>query len=177
MINPRQRIIEVASRLFHQQGYNATGIAQIIAEADVARASLYQHYPSKETICIRFLRERHDQWFGRLKQFTDARQLPREKVLAAFDFLRTMNEEENYRGCSFLNILSEITGKDVEILAIIQSHKTDVREFFKSILVNTNDTLTDHVYLIFEAALIESQVYKNQWPIDKAKSIIESLLK
>ncbi|UII26928.1 TetR/AcrR family transcriptional regulator [Fulvivirga maritima] len=41
MNSPRERILEVTSELFHQQGYNSTGINQIIKEAKVAKASLY----------------------------------------------------------------------------------------------------------------------------------------
>jgi len=41
--NPKDRILETASRLFYTQGFNATGINQILDEANVAKASLYQH--------------------------------------------------------------------------------------------------------------------------------------
>lgn len=32
----KERILETASRLFYQQGFNSTGINQIIAEAGIA---------------------------------------------------------------------------------------------------------------------------------------------
>ncbi|MBL4643684.1 MAG: TetR/AcrR family transcriptional regulator, partial [Flavobacteriaceae bacterium] len=40
----KDRIIETASDLFYNAGYNQTGINQIIAEAGVAKASMYQHF-------------------------------------------------------------------------------------------------------------------------------------
>ncbi|MFT6754704.1 MAG: AcrR family transcriptional regulator, partial [Urechidicola sp.] len=46
----KERIIATASDLFYNQGYNQTGINQIISEAGVAKASLYQHFRSKEDI-------------------------------------------------------------------------------------------------------------------------------
>jgi AcrR family transcriptional regulator len=46
----RDRILEVAARLFHEQGYHATGVATIAREADVLPGSLYHFFPSKEDL-------------------------------------------------------------------------------------------------------------------------------
>ncbi|HYE61808.1 MAG TPA: TetR/AcrR family transcriptional regulator [Phycisphaerales bacterium] len=46
----RTRILEAARRLFHEQGYAATGIATILREADVNSGSLYHYFPSKEAL-------------------------------------------------------------------------------------------------------------------------------
>mgnify|MGYP003651832477 CR=1 FL=1 len=43
----RERIIGTASELFYNQGYNQTGINQIIDQAGVAKASMYQHFNCK----------------------------------------------------------------------------------------------------------------------------------
>lgn len=42
----------MAFRLFHEQGYHATGIATILREADVNSGSLYHFFPSKEALLI-----------------------------------------------------------------------------------------------------------------------------
>ena len=54
MNSPRERILDTATILFHQQGYNSTGINQIISEAKVAKASFYQHFKSKDDLCAAF---------------------------------------------------------------------------------------------------------------------------
>lgn len=45
--NVRENILSTAADLFYKQGYNSTGINQIIDEADIARGSLYNHFKSK----------------------------------------------------------------------------------------------------------------------------------
>lgn len=54
----RQRIVEAAERLFYAEGVRAVGIDRIIAEADVAKMSLYNHFPSKDDVILAVLRHR-----------------------------------------------------------------------------------------------------------------------
>jgi AcrR family transcriptional regulator len=172
---PRQRILDTAFRLFHTQGYNATGINQVIAEAEVAKASLYQHFHSKEELAVAYLDMRHDYWFALLAAFTEQQPTPAGKILASFDFLEHMNETEDFRGCSFLNILSEIAPGDKAILGVIQSHKADLRRFFHRLLPENKGT-ADHIYLLFESAITESRLFREQWPVHHAKNIVSELL-
>ncbi|WP_089050141.1 TetR/AcrR family transcriptional regulator [Flavobacterium hercynium] len=173
-MTPKERILEKTFVLFHRQGYNATGINQIIEEAKVAKASFYQHFKSKEDLCVAFLKERHLFWFEALLKFTADEKNTKLKILASFDFLIFMNGNENFRGCSFLNILSEIQSDNVKLLTVIQSHKKDLRTYFRDIL---NDTLlSDHVYLLFESSIIESQMFKSNELIEQSKKIIQNLI-
>ena len=173
-MQPRERILETAFTLFHKQGYNSTGINQIIADSNVAKASFYQHFKSKEDLCVEFLNKRHDFWFDKLNEFTSKSRTGKTKILASFDFLIAMNEAENFRGCSFLNLLSEIPDDNTKILHVIQSHKNDLREYFRKYLAHKQ--LADHIYLLFESAIIESQLFKNQWAVIKSKSIVNSII-
>lgn len=171
---PKERILEKTFTLFHRQGYNATGINQIIEEAKVAKASFYQHFKSKEDLCVAFLNQRHLFWFEQLQKFTANEEDLKSKVLASFDFLIFMNKNENFRGCSFLNILSEIQSDNVKVLSVIQSHKTDLRKYFSEILKDS--LVSDHVYLLFESCIIESQLFKSNELIEKTKRIIQTLI-
>ncbi len=171
---PKTRILKTASSLFHNQGYNSTGINQIIEEASVAKASFYSHFRSKDDLCIEFLKKRHHDWFEKFRSFIENESSPKTKVMAAFDFLVHMNESENFRGCSFLNTLSELPEADVRIIQEIRNHKTDLRIYFQSVI--KKQETADHVYLLFESAIVESQVYKDNWPIVHAKEIINNLI-
>lgn len=171
---PKERILEKAFVLFHTQGYNATGINQIIEEAKVAKASFYQHFKSKEDLCVAFLNQRHEYWFSELEKFTSDQKDFKSKVLASFDFLIFMNQKENFRGCSFLNLLSEIPSDNVKIRNVIQSHKSDLRNYFKKNI--DKELLADHVYLLFESSIIESQLFQSNQLIEQAKKIIHTLI-
>src|SRR5947207_4781212 len=46
----RARVLETAARLFYAEGVHAVGIDRIIAEAGVAKATFYHHFPSKDDL-------------------------------------------------------------------------------------------------------------------------------
>src|SRR3954453_11231300 len=46
----RARIIDVAVELFARQGYDGTSVAQVIAQAGVAKGGFYHHFASKEEL-------------------------------------------------------------------------------------------------------------------------------
>lgn len=48
----RTRIVATAFQLFHEQGYNATGVATILRQANVNAGSLYHFFPSKEGLLV-----------------------------------------------------------------------------------------------------------------------------
>ncbi|MEP1093791.1 MAG: TetR/AcrR family transcriptional regulator [Cyclobacteriaceae bacterium] len=171
----RDKIVSTATELFQSQGYNSTGINQIIDDAGIAKGSFYYNFKSKEELCVTFLSTRHEYWMEKIQQYIENNKGDQAPILVAFDFLFMMNKKEKFRGCSFLNILSEISSDNVTILPVIQNHKTDLRNYLTTLI--DNEQLSDHVYLLFEGALIESQLFKNQWPVTKAKRIVESLIK
>ena len=56
----KNHIVETASNLFYANGYNLTGINQIISEAGIAKATLYNHFKSKEDICVSYLQYKYN---------------------------------------------------------------------------------------------------------------------
>lgn len=151
-------------QLFHQNGYHATGINAIIAAAKVAKASFYDHYKTKDDLGAAYLERRHTLWFEGLYAAVEKKKLTAAKITAAFEYLKEMNVREQYRGCAFLNMMSEIPGNGTPIHEVIHRHKSDLRMFFQQVVGNEEQAFM--VYMLFEACLTESQVYQSQDFID-----------
>jgi Transcriptional regulator len=81
----RQRIIEVALELFQRQGFNNTTMEQIASEADIARKTLYNHFPVKEAIIDEYVKGISEGLAH--ETFVNLRNLPdtRTRLLAALD--------------------------------------------------------------------------------------------
>lgn len=51
----RDKLIDSARQLFWEQGYTATGVAQILKESGVNSGSLYHYFPTKEDLLLAVL--------------------------------------------------------------------------------------------------------------------------
>jgi AcrR family transcriptional regulator len=176
-INPRERIIDTALHLFYEQGYLATGINQIISESQVAKATFYNHFPSKEKLCVAYLQARHIIWMEWLKNSVEVHTSAEECLQGVFVFLREWMERCNFRGCAFLNIASEVPTLNNKIRDEVISHKDDLKLYLKqliTLLKNTHkrykdiniEADTDMIYVLVEGAIVASQNYGQVWPIE-----------
>lgn len=178
----RERIIKAASNLFYFQGYNQTGINQIIEEADVAKASMYQHFRSKEDIAVEYLKGRHIMWMGKLNDFVKSKETNKEKIIASFDYLNQWLKEVDFRGCGFQNIICDLPQDHQKIKDQVLLHKNELREWIHNLLrtdrqIDTEDQkLGDEVLVLIEGAIILSQIQKEAWPISTAKNTCVKIL-
>lgn len=181
-VGVKERILEVASDLFYFQGYNQTGINQIIEEAGVAKASMYQHFRSKEDIAVAYLQGRHIMWMGKLNDFVISNKTNKEKIIGSFDYLNEWLMEVNYRGCGFQNIICDLPQGNQKIKDQVVLHKNELREWIHNLLKTDtqlsvdNQNLGDEVLVLIEGAIILSQIQKEAWPIDSAKNACVKLL-
>jgi AcrR family transcriptional regulator len=58
----RQRILEVARRLFAEQGVEAVSMHQIAKAAGIGQGTLYRRYAHKGALCIDLLQESHERF-------------------------------------------------------------------------------------------------------------------
>ena len=179
----KERIIETASDLFYNNGYNQTGINQIIAEAEVAKASMYQHFRSKEDIAVAYLKQRHINWMNSLIEFVSKADSNKEKLIMSFDYLKTWLDEVNYRGCGFQNIICDLPQDQQKIKDQVLLHKNDLKDLVYKLLkeskeynVDTAEEIGNELLVLMEGAIMLSQIQKGNWPILAAKNASKKLL-
>lgn len=183
----RQRIIETAKRLFYAQGYLATGINQVIAESKVAKNTFYYYFPSKEDLCIAYLKARHETWMGWLTARIDKSAKPYDRVIALFDYLEQWMKECRFRGCAFLNIASEIPDSASRIRAEVFDHKNQLWQMVENLLekLKMSDGKYKNlqvkesakaIYVLIEGAIVSSQNFDDTWPVSAAKKQAKLIL-
>lgn len=183
--NTKQLIVNVASKLFYVNGYNATGINEIIAKAEIAKATLYHHFKSKEDICIAYLEHQHMQFIEEFKEFVAKQNSSKQKLLSIFDFLRDFYRKRDFYGCWGIKALGELPPTNTKILSVIQKQKKELLLFLGEIVGDTipnvsiaeTEKISGGIYLLYESAITESHLHKNDWPIHLAKTIAPSLFK
>jgi AcrR family transcriptional regulator len=108
-VGPRERLIRTAYELFSRDGVQRTGIDRIIAEAGVAKASLYRNFRSKDELVLAVLERREQIWTHEwLQREVETRATGgRERLLAVFDVLGEWFARSDYEACLFVNTLME----------------------------------------------------------------------
>lgn len=130
----RDRLLTTAVRLFYAEGVGAVGIDRLLAEAAVAKASLYLHFASKRQLVAAYL-QLHDEawrsWFS--IQVSGGARRPPQRLLAAVDALGLLVAADGFRGCGFANAVAEVGHRWPEVAAIACEHKARVSDFLAEV--------------------------------------------
>jgi AcrR family transcriptional regulator len=104
----RDHLMATAWRLFYRDGYRAVGIDMILAEAGVAKMTLYNHFSSKDELIIAVLEKRDCELRASIIAQVEATAgSPSDRLLAVFDWLETWFGSSDFNGCAFIRALSE----------------------------------------------------------------------
>ncbi|MFK8014708.1 MAG: TetR/AcrR family transcriptional regulator [Gammaproteobacteria bacterium] len=181
MSSRREAILSTAVRLFSANGYHATGIDRVIKESGVAKMTLYNHFGSKEELILAALRRWDEDSRRWLMNEINARgTTPRERLLVLFDVLDEWFDQQNFKGCMFINATAEYSDPDDPIHAAAAEHKRLFRRFLRDQVaqlgVENIDQVTDQMALLMEGAIVTTQVHQQRGAGQRAKSVATALL-
>lgn len=180
----KQNIVETASFLFYKNGYNSTGINEIIAEANIAKATLYNHFKSKEEICIAYLKYKNTTFLEDISEFASSKKSGITQILSIFDFLQLFFKDKDFNGCWCIKTVAEIPRENQNIRSEIIKSKSDFIKLISE-LVETNlkekskkerTSIAKQIYLLYEGAVAESHLHQKDWPIKEAKNLCVKII-
>ncbi len=180
----RQLIISTAAELFYQKGYNLVGINEIIAQAGIAKATLYSHFKSKEDLCTAYLEEKDTNLITALKAFLDTKRKGENRIVAILEFLLNFYNSKDFRGCWCIRTHAEISNNS-QVTQQIRDNKanllrlieTEVQFNLDNLVQPKRIELSRTIYLLYEAAVMESFLLSDAWPIEHSILILKKSLK
>jgi AcrR family transcriptional regulator len=186
-LETRQRIINAAFELFYSQGYQSTTMDQVITASGVSKPTVYTYFPSKEALCVEYLKERHQREMASLDEAISKAETPYQRYLSVILWLRERLITSDYRGCGFFNMISEIPNPNNPIILEAKLFIDAFREKIKKLAgdLKHSDTkyqnldsqrIADTYYLILSGAIMGSQEYRDTWPSDRAVDEIKRLI-
>ncbi len=182
----REQLIETAMRLFYTDGFNATGIDRIIAEAGVARMTLYKHFKSKNELILAVLSRRDKEFRDWFEISIEARaRRPQDRLLVMFDVLHEWFEGKAFpgmvfSGCAFINACAEFSDPENPAHQIAAEHKGQLLNYItrtaRQARASAPDELARQLMLITEGAIVTMQVCGDRKAAKRAKQIAARLI-
>lgn len=145
-----ERIIQAADRLFYSKGIRAVGVDAVAAEAGISKRSLYDTFPSKDALIASYLRHR-------MQPLPCSDQPPRQQILALFDRLHERFNAGDFRGCPFINAVTELAEDCEAARAIARDYKEQRLDHIAGLLLQGGvarpDELASQIALLYEGAI------------------------
>jgi AcrR family transcriptional regulator len=156
----RRRLLDTAARLFYAEGVHAVGIDRIIAEAEVAKATFYKHFPSKGEL-VRAYVEEQDR-LGRTAVTELSPRSPRQTLLAIFEIYHQAARQPDFRGCAFINAAAEYPDPTSPVRQAVDEHRRWLRTQFRDLLQADGHPdprrTTDILMLLVDGLLVGSEL-------------------
>lgn len=180
-MDTRERILETARRLFHEQGYHATGIATILREAGVNSGSLYHFFESKEDL-LKAVLERYVDLLdplvmGPVEKATDD---PIERVFRLLGNYRLWLEQTGCAiGCPIGNLALELGDSVPAARKLIDLNLRNWSSRVRGWLEEAGDRLprdvdrgelADFVLTVMEGGILQSRAAGSLTPFDRSVS-------
>lgn len=176
----RERIIQAAYELFSRRGVRDVSVDEIIGKSNVAIATFYRHFSSKNELAEAFLNRREEVWTSELivaeagKRSPDAQQ----QLLAIFDILDEWFNSGDYEGDSFVNVLLEM-GPDHPLGKASITHLDNVRKTVRAIAERAElrnlDDFSHSWQILMKGAIITASMGEKS-SAKRAKVIAELVL-
>lgn len=176
----RERVLRVAGELFYERGFHAVGIDLIVERAEVAKATLYRHFPTKDDLIAAYLddaNERFWRWFdGALAAGAD----PVEAIAGLFDAVATLATNPMCLGCAFQVTAAEFPDRAHRGHGVAVAHKDAVRARLRGLAVDAGardpDELADGLLLLMDGAFAAARMYGPDNPGRHAGASARALL-
>jgi AcrR family transcriptional regulator len=177
----RQRILDTAYELFSHRGIRAVGVEEVISRADVAKATLYRHFPSKNDLVLAFLEQREDLWTRQLVE-AGARErgaTAEERLLAIFDVFHDWFQQDDFEGCSFINVLLETADREHPVgkasAQYLENIRTIVRTLAEEADLRDPEAFALSWHLLMKGAIVQAAEGDRQ-AAQRAKTIARLVL-
>ncbi|MGV2292336.1 TetR/AcrR family transcriptional regulator [Trinickia sp. YCB016] len=124
----RERILATASDLFYREGIRAIGIDTVVEQSGVSKTSLYRVFDSKDALISAFAAEKDQSfwawWDGVEEKHAED---PRALLDALLSGIAKRIAHPAFRGCPFLNLVTEFPDDDHPGRVIARNNKEELR--------------------------------------------------
>ena len=177
----RDRLLDKAVELFYRNGCTATGIDRLLAEAGVAKMTLYKNFGSKDKLLLAAAERMRDAHHARMREWLDRHaDSPRGKLLALFDFIDHWVSADDFHGCPFVNVATEFSDPDHPAHRAAAGYKREQYAWFRELAekagITEPERFTDRLVVLVEGAVALAYVSGERKPVATAREMAAELI-
>ncbi len=188
-IPPRQRILSAANELFYHRGFNACSIGEIIAAADVAKATFYAHFASKEALCVEYLQQQNEEELELIHRAVSDARGPFERYMAPARLMEPFSANNDQRGCRFINMAAEVPAANSVLRKPGVDHYARLRTYISGLVSDLKESdpvqyahvhvtaVTDTYLLLIGGGLVMAELFNELWPARHIAHSVEMLVR
>jgi AcrR family transcriptional regulator len=178
----RSHILTTASELFYARGINATGVDTIVAEAGIAKMTLYKYFRTKEDLVLEVLSLRSKEFCDWLStRLAKAKANPAEKLNSLFDSIEEWLRDPEFKGLPFLKASAEFPHQDSAINQLSADLAREFREYLTTLVreigAKSPESLGQQLAMLIEGAILSEQLDKQSGALGFAREAALALTK
>lgn len=178
----RLKIVETAYGLFKRNGFHATGIDRIIDDADIAKMTMYRHFPTKDALIVEVLQYRAARFERQLDELDKNSANPQAKIDEIFCWYERWFKSSEFYGCLFQHALAEFNDPNNEVYKVAVAQKTRLKDRMRRILLDCMPPqsavkIATALLMLLEGATLLAQMGQGENAIEDARSTAAHLVK
>lgn len=162
MSEARTRLLTTASRLFYTEGLRAVGIDRVIAEAQVTRATLYRHFPSKDDLLVAYLSQIDEKIRERVAAARASSDDPDVVIRRIAEDIADEIRGKGFRGCAFLNAAAEYPDTEHPVHRAVLAHREWLLETMIELFTQTGkidaEPAARHFVMLRDGAMVSGSL-------------------
>lgn len=178
----RNRLIETALTLCYEHGFHALGVDRIAKAAGTTRATLYNHFESKDDLILAVVQKRDAWWQETFTQELDKRggNDPIARLRSIAEVLRDWFASDGFHGCLFINTASEFPSIHDPVHQAAKANVDAIRDIITQTAAEAGilepDVFAQQVNMVIEGAIVTEVIDRDGQAPSTAARLIDSLI-
>jgi AcrR family transcriptional regulator len=171
----RDVILAACDRLFYGEGLRAVSVSDVAAAANVTKPTVYYHFASKDLMIEAWLEQRTAKARADTQAITGS---PQERLAKAFGVLELQVAHPLFRGCPFVNAVSELADPNHPAILVARTYKADRLAWFAEIArdAERSEHTAGLLMTLWEGAIARAVIMRDPAVVREAGSAAQAAI-
>ncbi|OUR91969.1 hypothetical protein A9Q87_09210 [Flavobacteriales bacterium 34_180_T64] len=157
----RDLVLDYATAVFHDKGYNATSMQDLVDATGLNRSSIYNSFISKLELYLECLKAYESNFNRAASNVLLKASNPFQAIEFIFDlYIEIISREQHYdKGCMIGNCKAEMANQEQSITAFLEGNQKRMLQLFEDLVhnaqseqrINTRQTPKDYALYLFSS--------------------------